>query len=164
MVLLQDPSFWVLIAFIIFVGLVWFKARGIIVSLLDVRVERIKAELDEAQKLKEQAQETLAEQRQLTRQAVEKAEAILEDAKKEAAEQLKLAEKKLEATIAQRHQQAMIRLEQAEATAVAEVAEKTVALTTQISRAILQEQMAGSVGSDTIDQAIKQVDKLAKEA
>ncbi len=48
----QDPAFWVAVAFAIFVaGAVW-KGRAPIAGMLDARIEAIRAEIDEARRLR----------------------------------------------------------------------------------------------------------------
>ena len=47
---MNAPEFWVAIAFVIFVVLVWKKASAAIGTALDGRAERIRSELDEAKR------------------------------------------------------------------------------------------------------------------
>ena len=57
----QDPTFWVLVAFVGFVALIiYFKVPGMITSALDARAKKIKADLDEADSLLKEAQDLLA--------------------------------------------------------------------------------------------------------
>ena len=59
--LLAEPETWVAAAFVIFIGiLVWLGVPNMAVNWLDGRSARIKAELDEARRLKEEAQALLA--------------------------------------------------------------------------------------------------------
>ena len=160
----QDPAFWVLVAFVIFCGLVWWKARGILASSLDARLERIQAELDEVRKLKQQAQEAQSAQRQRNRQAKEEVKAMEAAARQEVANQASIAEEKLARTIAARREQATQRIAQAEAAALQEIADRTVALSIAASQKILQDQMDGKVGETTVDAAIKEVANIAKSA
>ena len=58
----MDATFWALIALIIFMGIVFYmKVPGMIAGSLDTRAERIRNELDEARRLREEAQQLLAE-------------------------------------------------------------------------------------------------------
>jgi F-type H+-transporting ATPase subunit b len=60
--MLNEAEFWVAVAFVIFVGvLIYFGVNKMIVSALDQRAARIRSELDEARRLKEEAQALLAE-------------------------------------------------------------------------------------------------------
>ena len=67
--LAHDPKFWVSLAFVVFVGLMVWKASKPILAGIDARGERIKAELDEAQRLREEAQKALAEYKRKQRDA-----------------------------------------------------------------------------------------------
>jgi len=55
MELLRDPEFWVFIAFVIGVGIMLWKGTGMLNSMLDARAQRIKAQLDESRKAREEA-------------------------------------------------------------------------------------------------------------
>ena len=58
----MDAAFWALVALVIFLGIViYLKVPGMINKSLDERAERIRNELDEARRLREEAQQLLAE-------------------------------------------------------------------------------------------------------
>ena len=62
MSLLQSVDFWAAVAFVLFIAIVWRAgAFGAIASALDDRTARIRRELDEARKLREEAEKVLAE-------------------------------------------------------------------------------------------------------
>ena len=58
--LFDEPEFWVLLAVVIFVVVVWKPARRAIVGGLDARAARIREELEAARRLRDEAQEALA--------------------------------------------------------------------------------------------------------
>src|SRR3546814_8996364 len=82
--MLNDPTFWVAVAFVVFAGLMIWKARQPVLQSLDARAERIRAELDEAQRLREEAQKALAEYKRKQRDAAKEAEDLLASARHEA--------------------------------------------------------------------------------
>src|SRR4030095_6808988 len=85
MELLRDPETWVAIAFVIFLGvLAYFGAHKMIMKSLDGRADRIKAELDEARRLKDEAAELLAEYQRKRQAAEAEAQDIIEGGKAEA--------------------------------------------------------------------------------
>ena len=93
----QDPTFWVAIAFVVFVIAVFRPIRKALTGALDKRADNIRQELDDAQALREEAQKTLAEYKRLQRDAVSEAADIIEKAKHEAeAEAQRTAQKQLE--------------------------------------------------------------------
>src|SRR6267143_67933 len=80
-----EAEFWVAVAFVIFIGiLVYMGVPKMLIGALDDRAKRVQAELDEARRLKEEAQKLLAEYQGKQRQAETEAAAIIEGAKAEA--------------------------------------------------------------------------------
>lgn len=156
---MMKPEFWVAIAFVIFVVLVWKKAKVTILGALDARAEKIRAELDEAQRLREDAQSTLAAYQRRQRDALKEAEAIIAHAREEAARIRAQAGTDLEASLKRREAQAVDRINQAEAAAVAEVRNLTVDLAIQASRKLLTEGIQADQADRLIDQAIAELPK-----
>ena len=79
------PEFWVLVSFLLFMGiLIWKGVPGLIGQALDKRANTIRAELDEARRLREEAQQLLADYQRKTREAEDEAKSIVEAAKREA--------------------------------------------------------------------------------
>ena len=117
----QDPEIWVAIAFIIFVGALFRPVSKMVTGSLDNRAETIKGQLNEAQRLREEAQHALAEYKRMQRDAAKEAEEILNLAKEEADIMRARAEQNLAATVKRREEQAVARIAQAEAEAIQEV-------------------------------------------
>ncbi len=118
---LSNPEFWVALAFVLVVILAFRPAARSITATLDARAAKIRAQIEEARKLREDAQALLAEYQKKQRDAMAEAEKIIAQARAEAA-RLKIdAEKDLENAIARRKQQALERIAQTEAQAVAAV-------------------------------------------
>jgi hypothetical protein len=82
--LLADVHFWEAVAFFLAVALVWKKASAAINAALDQRAAKIREELDQARRLREEAQQTLANYQRKQRDALKEAEKIIEHAKAEA--------------------------------------------------------------------------------
>jgi F-type H+-transporting ATPase subunit b len=154
---LAGAEFWVLIAFLLFIALIVWKARGIIASGLDSRPERIRSELEEAQRLREEAQALLADYQRKQRDAVEEAEAMLRAAEDEAARLRERAEADLQAAIKRREQQALDRIAQAEANAQAQVRNLAVDIAVAATRKILTEQLDEAKTAELVDAAIKEI-------
>jgi len=119
--MLQDPAFWVAVAFVAFVGVMFKFAYGKIVGSLDDRAAGIKKELEEALKLREDAQALLASYQRKQRDALAEADDIIAQAKVEAERMAVDAEKALEEDIKRRTEQAVEKIAQAEAQVVQEV-------------------------------------------
>src|SRR5690606_41721360 len=83
---LRNTNFVVLLAFLIFVGvLVYFKVPALIGRLLDKRAAGIKSELDQARALHDEARSTLASYERKQKELQEQADRIVPPAKREAA-------------------------------------------------------------------------------
>jgi F-type H+-transporting ATPase subunit b len=150
--LLFEPETWVTVAFVIFLGvLIRFGVPAMLTKSLDDRGARIKAELDEARRLRQEAGEVLAQYRRRQKEAEQEAEAIVLNAKNEAERLAVEAKTKVEEFIARRTRIAETKIAHAETQALADVraaaadaavaaAEKVLTATTRDSAAALIEQ------------------------
>lgn len=122
MELLGDPEFWVGVGTLIFIAiLLWKKVPSLITSALDARAAAIAKELEEAQRLRSEAEALLLEYKKKRRDAEGEAEAILTEAKAEAARYAAESQAAITAQIERRTRQAEEKIAQAEAQAVAEM-------------------------------------------
>jgi F-type H+-transporting ATPase subunit b len=151
---LHDTHFWEAVAFFLAVALVWKKASGAITQALDQRAAKIREELDEARKLREEAQATLANYQRKQRDALKEAEEIVAHAKAEAERLGAQAARDLEAAIQRRQRLAEEKIDQAEQKALAEVRAAAVDVAVAAARRVLAEDM-GARGGALIDQAIE---------
>jgi F-type H+-transporting ATPase subunit b len=118
----EDPEFWVLLAFVIFIGvLVKFGVPKMALSALDERGARIKQALDEAQRLRSEAQAVLTQYQQKRAEAEKEAQAIIVSARVEAERLAGEAKGKVEEFVARRTKMAESKIAQAEAQALADV-------------------------------------------
>ncbi|CAA6605229.1 ATP synthase subunit b [Rhodospirillaceae bacterium LM-1] len=152
----QAPEFFVMLAFFVMIGLALKPVSRALASALDLRAEKIKARLDDAQKLREDAQEMLARYQRRQAQALKEAEEIVAHAQAEAERLSKQAAKDLEDSLKRREQQAMERIAQAEAKAVKEVRDIVVDIATQAAEKVIREQLPAQAASSLIDAAIKE--------
>jgi F-type H+-transporting ATPase subunit b len=155
--LLHDTSFWVAIAFIIFVVLAWRPLKKALVTALDDRTDRIRRDIDEAARLREEAQALLAEYKRKQRDAAAEAEEILRHARTEAERLKEQAATDLENLLARREQQAMDRIAQAEAQATAEVRALAVDLAVAATRRLLTDKAGGDMAARLIDDSIREI-------
>ena len=153
--MLNDPTFWVAVAFVIFMGLMYWKARKPMLDGLDARAERIKAELDEAQRLREEAQKTLAEYKRKQRDAAKEAEEMLESARHEADLLRNQASEDLKAVLARRERAALEKIAQAETQAVQEVRAQAVDIAMAATAKLLTDSVDPARDQAMVDQAIK---------
>lgn len=138
--LLQDTSFWAMLGVVIFFGiLVWAKVPGIIAKQLDTRADKIRNDLDDARRMREEAQELLASFQRKQREAEAEAEAIIEQAKSDAKHLREAARTELAARLERRTALAEQRIAQAEAHAVAEVKALAADLATDAAARLIAE-------------------------
>ncbi len=156
---LEAPETWVAVAFLIFVGFAAKPAMKAIGSALDARAARIKAELDEARNLREEAQHMLADYQRKLRDAVKETEMLLAHAREEAELQRTEAMANFEVTMARREKMALEKIAQAELQAVAEVRNQAVDLAMAAATRLLQENIDAARGAALIDGAIAELDK-----
>ena len=119
---LHDPTFWVMIAFFGFIGLLYYyKVHKVVGKALDGRADAIRKELDEARRLRDEAQALLADYKRKSLEAETEAKEILEQAKREAEALTAQTRKALQETVERRTKSAEEKIARAEAQALAEV-------------------------------------------
>lgn len=156
---LQNTNFVVLIAFIAFVGLlVYLKVPARLARMLDARAAMIKAELEEARALREEAKSVLATYERRQKEVQEQAERIVSSAREEALAAAEQAKAELQRTIARRMAAATEQIASAEADAIRQVREKAIAVAVAAAGDVLSKQMTAEAASASIDAAIAQVE------
>jgi F-type H+-transporting ATPase subunit b len=156
---LSNPETWVAIAFIIFVALSGKPLVRMIGKTLDARAARIKAELDEARALRDEAQKLLADYQKKQQEAMRDAEAIVRQARGEA-ERLKTeAAANLDAAFARREKMAMDKIAQAEAQAVADVRNHAIDVAVAAAEQLLKSKTDAQRGERLIDSAIGELER-----
>jgi len=150
---LQNAHFWEAVAFFLAIALVWKKASAAITSALDQRAAKIRDELEEARKLREEAQATLANYQRKQRDALKEAEEIIAHAKAEAERLGAQAAKDLELAVQRRQRLAEEKITQAEQKAIAEVRAAAVDIAVVAARRVIADDMAQR-GSQLIDESI----------
>lgn len=155
MAFLQDPTFWVLVAFVIFVGATARPISRLVTGGLDKRADKIRADLEEAENLREEAQDLLAGYQRKQRDAIEEAEAIVAHAGEEAERLAQQGAEKLEASLERRKNLALERIARAEAQAIDSVRAKTVDVALDATRDFLSHELKAKQADALIESAIK---------
>jgi F-type H+-transporting ATPase subunit b len=151
---IHDAEFWVLIAAIVFVALVFKPISRTLTGGLDARAARIRAELDEARRLREEAEQLVAEYHAKERAALAEAEAIVAHAKTEAERIAAQSARDLEQALERRQRMAEERIAQAEAKALAEVRAAAIDVAISAARDVIAAEIDERRGSSLIDEAI----------
>ncbi len=154
---LQDPETWVALGFIIVVGILLFVARApkLVSDQLDARAASIKAELDEARRLREEAQATLAAFQQKAAGAEAEAASIVSEARAEAERFAADARAQLALQIERRTKQAQDKIAQAEATAMAEIRRLAADAATAAAEKLIAARMDEKLAAGLIEDGIK---------
>ncbi|HEY3916664.1 MAG TPA: F0F1 ATP synthase subunit B [Stellaceae bacterium] len=149
-----EAEFWVLVAFVIAIGFLVYKVRGMVTGGLDARAAKIRAELDEAQKLREEAQARLAEFQLKQRDALKEAEGIVAQAKAEAERLAAQGVRDLEAAVERRRRLAVEKIALEEQKAMSDLRNAAVDVAVAALRRVLVEDLDAARKSALIDQAI----------
>ena len=156
---LANTNFVVVISFILFIAvLLYLKVPGMLGGLLDKRAEGIQGELNEARKLREEAQSVLASFERKQKEVAEQAQRIVDHAKEEARIAAEQAKEDLKTSIARRLAAAEGQIASAEAAAVKEVRDQAVMIAVGAARDVISKQMTATDGNKLIDAAIAEVD------
>lgn len=158
MTYLYEAEFWVAIAFVIFIALLWrVGAHRSLVGALDDRSKRIAAELEEARRLREEAQALLEQYRRKAKEAESEAAAILDLAKSEAAEIAAEAKKRMEEFVTRRTKMAEGKIAQAETQALADVRAAAADAAVRAAEKILADTVKGKTAEGLLETAIRDV-------
>jgi F-type H+-transporting ATPase subunit b len=153
--LIYEPETWVAIAFLIFVVILFrLGVPNLLFKALDDRSARIKAELDEALKLRKEAEGVLAEYRRRQGDAEKMAESIILNARVEADRMAADAQTKLEEFIARRTKMAETKIAQAETQAVADVRATAADVAIAAAEAILVKTTHGAAAEALVTKGI----------
>jgi F-type H+-transporting ATPase subunit b len=156
---LFNSDFVVLISFLLFVGvLVYFKVPGLLGAKLDERAASIRSDLDEARRLRDEAQQVLASYERKQKEAQDKAERIVAQARREAEQAAEEAREDIRRSIERRLQAAQDQIASAEARAVRDVRDQAIAVATAAARDVLAKQMSAADGDALIDAGIGEVE------
>jgi F-type H+-transporting ATPase subunit b len=153
-----DAEFWVAVAFVVFLGgLIYLGVHEMALKYIDQRRDKIKAELDEARRLKEEAQALLAQYQRKQREAEQEAAAILAGAAAEAERMMADAKAKMEEFVARRGKMAESKIAQAEAQALADVRAAAAEAAVGAAERILTQTVKGDVADRLVVKGIDDV-------
>ncbi len=156
---LHNTNFVVLIAFIVFIGvLVYFKVPAMIAGLLDKRAAGIKSELAEARALRDEAQALLASYEKKQREVQAQADRIVAAAKDEAAKAAVEAKAEIAASMARRLKAAEEQIASAQAGAIRDIRNQAITVAVGAAQDMISAQMTAAKGNSLIDDAIAVVE------
>ncbi|WP_028878855.1 hypothetical protein [Terasakiella pusilla] len=155
--MVQDPTFWVALAFIVLIVLAAKPVGRFLATALDDRADTIKAQLDEAENLREEAQQLLASYKRKQQEAEEEAAKILQRAKDEAARLEAKSKEDLANALKRREAAAVARIAQAEASAIAEVQAFATSVALSAAQQLMADNISAQKANAMIDKAISEL-------
>ena len=155
--LLQDPRTWVAVAFVLFFVIFGRKIWAALTKILDDRTAAVRAELEEASRLRHEAEAMLRDAQSRRVQALQDAQALITGARAEAARMAAAAGAEAHASAARREKMALDRIAAAEKAAVDEVRLIAAEIATEAARQVITDGLSHEVGGRLIDQAISQL-------
>ncbi|MGK2741466.1 F0F1 ATP synthase subunit B family protein [Tepidicaulis sp. LMO-SS28] len=160
--LLLDSNLWVAVGLVIFLAVVVrFGVHKMVGEKLDERAANISRELDEARRLREEAQQLLASYQRKQREAEEEAQAIIDQAESEAKRFAEETKAKLQEQLARRTEMAEQKIAQAESQAVKEVRSLAADIAIGAAQDVIAAKLQGGAATAQLDRAIAEVkDKL----
>jgi F-type H+-transporting ATPase subunit b len=149
-----EPSSWVLIAFVLFFVLFGRKLWGALAGLLDARAMTVKAELEEAARLRREAEAMLRDAEKQRTEALAEAKTLIDGARTEAGRVAAATAAEAEAAAKRREQMALDRIAAAEKAAVEEVRLAAAEVATAAARQVISEGLTAEADARLVDQAI----------
>ncbi len=152
--LLHEPLFWYSVAFILFFVLLGRRIAKPLVAMLDGRAARIRQDLDEAARLKREAEQMLAEARREREAALVEAREMIERSRQEAVRIAEAAKHEAEANAQRRERMAQDRIHAAERAAVTEVRNRAAEIASETAHAVISSMLTPEADAALIDRAI----------
>jgi len=152
----HNPTLWVAVALFLFIGLLlWKGVFAMIGKALDERAAKIKTDLDEAKRLREEAQALLASYQRKQKEAEEQAEEIVVKARRDAEAMADKARKDLVERLERRAAQAEAKIASAEAQALAEVKAKAANMAVETAQKLIADNISATNHTSLVKEGIK---------
>jgi F-type H+-transporting ATPase subunit b len=161
---LHNPEFWVLVAFVIFFVLFGGKLWAAITGLLDGRAAAIRAELDEAARLRAEAEQMLRDAQAAREAAMLEARQVLERSRAEAARVTADAQAEAGAAAKRRERMALDRIAAAEKAVIVEVRQMAADLATQAARDVISAHLSAEADEALVNDAIAGLPRALRAA
>ncbi|MBB44191.1 MAG: F0F1 ATP synthase subunit B [Rhodospirillaceae bacterium] len=154
---LNTPEFWVAVGFLILLAIIFKSAFKAITTHLDERAKRIQETLDEAEKLREEAQRLLADYQRKQREASKEIEAIIADARSKSETMISDSEKMLQKSMERREQIAKEKITQMEADAILAVRNYAIDIAIEVSKKVMITKLGKNQSDYLIDKSIDEI-------
>ena len=156
---LRDPASWVLVSFVVFMALVVRYLMPMLGKMLDGRAEKIRDQLEQATRLREQAQALLATYKAEQEALLKEAEHIIAAAKEDAAALRANAAEELKTALDRRAQQAKEKIARAEAEAISSIRERIITTASDKARDLLANHVSTETEADALARALSAIEQ-----
>ena len=143
--MISDQTFWVAIGFVLFIVIAGRQIMAKITSALDNRADEIRAKIEEAKSLREEAQTLLASYQRMQRDAAAEAAEIISNAQEEAQRLQTAADENLTKTLKRREEAALEKIAAAEARALQDVRDRAVDIAISATEKVVSGAMTDNV-------------------
>jgi F-type H+-transporting ATPase subunit b len=161
---LHNPEFWVLVSFVMFFGLFGLRLWRVLAGLLDGRAATVRAELDEAAKLRAEAEQMLRDAQAARATAFAEAQDVLARSRAEAARVTQEAATQAEAAAKRREQMALDRIAAAEKAVVAEIRQIAAETATQAAHDVIAQSLSPDDDAGLVNDAIAALPRALRAA
>jgi len=158
----SDPQFWVFIAFIIFIGVMIKPVRKILLINLDDKIKKIKDSIDQAEKIKNDAQLTLSEVKKRQNEVKGEIDLIEKEAKEKITMIEKNAHSKLIDQINKRNALASVKIDQMTRDANTEIQKHITQIAISATVNILEKKLNDKEKQNLINQSINELGSALK--
>lgn len=156
--MLATPELWVLVSFALFVALlVYYKIPDKIVKALDDRADRIRSELAEARRLRDEAGAILADYQRKRTEAEREAEDIIAMARKEAQFYAEEQRKALAETLSRRVKLAEQKIARAEEQAILDIRSRSVDVAIAAAETLIANQLKGKSAESLVEKSVREI-------
>lgn len=156
--LFLDSHFWYVLSFLVFAAIILKFGMPALNAMLDTRIKQIKDDLEQAENLRVEAQEMLAQYQRKHRDAVKEAEEILATAKENAEKFKQTAEEELNATMERKEQQLNDKIQRMQQNALNEIQSYAAGLAMEAAQQIIANNINKKVGSALVDKSIENIE------
>lgn len=162
--MLNDPEFWVAIAFVLFVFAVFKPVGKVLVNALDSHSTKIQQDLEKAQILVAEAQEMLLSYQKRQSQIAEEAQKILDNAESEARRITFEASEKLEESLNKKVQIAMQKISTYENSVAQQIRMNSIEMSMNLVRALIKEKFSTDISEELLSGAINEMSRKLRNS
>ncbi len=160
--LLQSVEFWIGMAFVLSVLVLLKPVGGYIVKLMRGKIENVRNQIDEAVKLRDDAQDLLAQYERKFIEMENEVDQILDKANSSIANQKKLDIERLKETTTLKENEINRRIASAEDKALAQINATIGTKAVELAQNTIIKNISEEIKRELVDKAIKELDKFVK--